>query len=206
MSIFDVFAKLDAEKKTSGPPEFIIVGLGNPGLKYNMTRHNAGFRAIDYVAKELGVSINKAKFESLYCDCTIDGKRCLLVKPETYMNNSGTAVQAIADFYKIEPGNILVLCDDISLDPGKIRIRRDGSHGGHNGLKNISQWLGTEKYPRIKIGVGKKPNPEYDLADWVLGKMDDGDDQLMTGRHADIFDAIKLVLAGDTEKAMSKYN
>lgn len=205
MSIFDLFKKIETTA-VSGPPTFIVVGLGNPGKKYDNTRHNAGFRAIDYIAAKLGAKIDRAKFDSLVGECEIGGTKVLLMKPQTLMNASGTAVKAAADFYKISPDNIIILSDDVSLDPGHIRIRREGSAGGHNGLKSINAWLGTEKYPRVKIGVGKKPSPEYDLADWVLGKLPDGDMKLTEGRRDDVFDAVRLIISGETEKAMCLYN
>ena len=205
MSIFDLFKKIETST-VSGPPAFIVVGLGNPSKKYENTRHNAGFRAIDHIAAKLGAKINRAKFDSLVGECEIGGTKVLLMKPQTLMNASGTAVSAAADFYKITPDHIIILSDDTSLDPGHIRIRREGSAGGHNGLKSINKWLGTEKYPRVKIGVGKKPTPEYDLADWVLGNLPDGDMKLTESRLDDIFDAVRLIISGDIEKAMNLYN
>ena len=170
MSIFDLFKEIESQKDT-GNISYIIVGLGNPGDKYKDTRHNAGFIAIDHIAEKCGVKIDRAKFHALVGECRIGSARVLLIKPETYMNNSGVAVAEAASFYKIAPERVLVLHDEISFDAGIFRIRRKGSAGGHNGLKSIIASLGSEDFPRIKIGVGKKPNPEYDLADWVLGKM-----------------------------------
>lgn len=205
MSIFDLFKKIETST-VSGPPTFIVVGLGNPGKKYDNTRHNAGFRAIDHISEKLGVKIDRAKFDSLVGECEIGGTKVLLMKPQTLMNASGTAAKAAADFYKISPEHIIILSDDISLDPGHIRIRREGSAGGHNGLKSINTWLGTEKYPRVKIGVGKKPTPEYDLADWVLGILPEADRNSENARLDDIFDAVRLIISGETEKAMNLYN
>ena len=156
--------------KKSGAYDYIIAGLGNPGAKYEMTRHNAGFLAIDMLAMKQNKEIKRLKFHALTCDAEIEGKKCLLMKPQTFMNNSGEAIGETAKFYKIPPQNIIVLSDDISLDVGKIRIRRKGSAGGHNGLKSIIAHLGSEDFPRVKIGVGKKPNAYMDLADWVLGR------------------------------------
>ena len=200
MSIFDLFKKIETTA-VSGPPTFIVVGLGNPGKKYDNTRHNAGFRAIDYIAAK-----HRAKFDSLVGECEIGGTKVLLMKPQTLMNASGTAVKAAADFYKISPDNIIILSDDVSLDPGHIRIRREGSAGGHNGLKSINAWLGTEKYPRVKIGVGKKPSPEYDLADWVIGKMTDGEIADTSERYPRLEKAIVTVMDGDFEKAVQIAN
>ena len=205
MSINDLFNKIAGERKAGGAPEMLIVGLGNYGSKYDDTRHNAGFRAIDYIAEKLGVKINKSKFKSLVCDVEISSKRVLLMKPQTYMNASGTAIIEAADFYKIAPENVIVLHDDISFDSGKIRIRREGSAGGHNGLKSVQEWLGSDKYPRIKIGVGKKPS-EYILTDWVLGKLSQADLEPEAGRYGDIFSAVELMAANNFDKAMNLYN
>ena len=148
--------------------DWLIVGLGNPGREYEKTRHNVGYRAADLLAKEAGVSIDRAKFRGLTRTAALAGQKVLLLKPETYMNNSGEAVQLAAMFYKLPISHILVLSDDISLPVGKIRVRAEGSAGGHNGLKSIISHLGSQDFPRIKIGVGAKPHPDYDLADWVL--------------------------------------
>ena len=206
MSIEDLFRQISSGGSASGKPEYIVAGLGNPGREYEQTRHNAGFLAIDFVAERLGVKINRAKYNALVCEARIGDKNVLLMKPQTYMNLSGTSVAAAADFYKIPPQNILVLCDDITQNPGKLRIRKSGSAGGHNGLKNIIQYGGSDKFPRIRIGVGAKPTPEYDLADWVTGKFSAEDKKAITARFADIEKAIPLVLSGDIEKAMCLYN
>ena len=205
MSIFDIFKRLDAEKRSLGAPTFLVVGLGNFGREYEGTRHNAGFVAVDFVAEKLGVKINRAKFRSLIGEAEISGRRVLLMKPQTYMNASGTAIVEATDFYKILPENVLVLCDDISFDPGKIRVRRDGSAGGHNGLKSIEKWLGSQNYPRVKIGVGKKPEG-YDLADFVLSKMTENDKKMIESRLDDIYSAVELIVGGDIDKAMQICN
>jgi len=205
MSINDLFNKISGERKVGGAPEMLIVGLGNYGSKYDGTRHNAGFRAIDYIAEKLGAKINKSKFKSLVCDVEISSKRVLLMKPQTYMNASGTAIIEATDFYKIAPENVIVLHDDISFDSGKIRIRREGSAGGHNGLKSVQEWLGSDKYPRIKIGVGKKP-AEYILTDWVLGRLPAPDLEAEAGRYGDILGAVGLMAANNYDKAMNLYN
>jgi len=205
MSINDLFNKISGERKVGGAPEMLIVGLGNYGSKYDGTRHNAGFRAIDYIAEKLGAKINKSKFKSLVCDVEISSKRVLLMKPQTYMNASGTAIIEATDFYKIAPENVIVLHDDISFDSGKIRIRREGSAGGHNGLKSVQEWLGSDKYPRIKIGVGKKP-AEYILTDWVLGRLPAPDLEAEAGRYGDILGAVELMAANNYDKAMNLYN
>lgn len=205
MSIFDIFKKLDAEKTVRGAPTYLVVGLGNPGKKYEMTRHNAGFMALDHIGEKLGVKINRSKFNSLTAEAEISGARVLLMKPQTFMNASGTAVIEAADYFRIPSANVIVLCDDISFDPGKLRVRREGSAGGHNGLKNIAEWLGSEGYPRVKIGVGKKPEG-YDLADFVLSKLSDGDIKAIADRYDDVFAAVELIVAGNIDKAMQICN
>ncbi len=148
--------------------EFLIVGLGNPGSKYWNTRHNVGFAALDALAEELHTKVDRVKFQGLTGQADLNGKKVLLLKPTTYMNLSGQSVAAAAKFYKIPPEHILVMFDDISLEPGRLRIRKNGSAGGHNGVKSIISSIGSQDFPRIKIGVGAKPHPDYDLADWVL--------------------------------------
>ena len=159
-NIFDLFKKIEKKADTT-PVSFIIAGLGNPGQQYQKTRHNVGFVAVDYIAAKLGVKIDRAKFHSLVAEAKIGEVRVLLMKPETYMNNSGVAIGEAAAFYKIPAERVLVLHDEISFDPGLMRIRRKGSAGGHNGLKSIIAHLASEEFPRVKIGVGKKPTPEY---------------------------------------------
>lgn len=152
-------------RKTEG---WLIVGLGNPGKDYERTRHNCGFRAIDALAVKIGCKINKCKFQGLYGQTTVNGKKLFLLKPQTYMNLSGRSVLQISSYYNIPPQRIIVIFDDISLDIGRLRIRSAGSAGGHNGIKSIISELGSQDFPRIKIGVGAKPHREQDLADWVL--------------------------------------
>ena len=192
--------------KKSGAYDYIIAGLGNPGAKYEMTRHNAGFLAIDMLAMKQNKEIKRLKFHALTCDAEIEGKKCLLMKPQTFMNNSGEAVAEAARFYKIPPQNIIVLSDDISLDVGKTRIRRKGSAGGHNGIKSIISHLGAENFPRVKIGVGKKPNPEYDLAAWVLGRFPKEQEADLKSALENSTKAIRLIVAGKIDEAMNKYN
>ena len=169
MSILDLFKKIESGNSLAhGKVEYIIAGLGNPGLQYVGTRHNVGFMTIDRFAEKNDVKINKMQFKGDCADIMIDEKRCLLLKPATYMNNSGESIEAAASFYKVQPENIIVLYDDISLPPGKMRIRRKGSAGGHNGIKSIIALTSSEEFPRIKIGVGEKPSKDYNLADWVL--------------------------------------
>ena len=154
-----------------GKIEYIIAGLGNPGSKYAKTRHNAGFMVVDKLAQKNGFSFRKAKFQSLIADEYVGGKRCLVMKPQTMMNLSGEAIYDAASYYNIPDENIIIIFDDISLDVGSQRIRRKGSAGGHNGIKSIISCLGSEDFPRVKVGVGKKPRADYDLTDWVLGEI-----------------------------------
>ena len=154
--------------KKSTNENWLIVGLGNPGREYEKTRHNAGFRCIDLLADQLGVRIDKLKYQGLYCQTTYNGCKLFLLKPQTYMNLSGRSVLQLSAYFNIPPQRIIVMFDDISLEPGRLRLRANGSAGGHNGIKSIIQEVGSQEFPRVKIGVGAKPNPNYDLADWVL--------------------------------------
>lgn len=253
-NIFKLFNKISGgsgEQKPTVPVTYIIAGLGNPGYRYEGTRHNAGFMAIDHIASRAGVKIDTLKYKSLCADATftieqeikppkakkrkprtpeeaeifkaeeaeeaarlatqmpkIEKKhiRAILLKPQTLMNRSGAAVAEAAAFYKIPPERIIVICDDISLDPGCVRIRRKGSAGGHNGLKDINECLGSETYPRIKIGIGQKPHPDYDLADWVLGAIPKSDREKISSRFPDIYEGLLCMLAGDIDGAMQKCN
>ncbi|MBO5024234.1 MAG: aminoacyl-tRNA hydrolase [Clostridia bacterium] len=208
MNIDELFKKIAAEReaKAACPITFIVAGLGNPGKEYDGTRHNAGFAALDYISEKCGEKVQKAKFDSLVGEANIAGARVLLMKPQTFMNSSGTAISVAADFYKIAPENVIVLCDDIAQDPGKMRIRKSGSAGGHNGLKSIIAFLDSVNFKRIRIGVGAKPNPEYDLADWVLGKFSADDKKLVESCFEKAYNAIELIVKGDIEKAMCAYN
>ena len=204
-NIFDLFKKIEQPKDTS-PVEYIVAGLGNIGKQYEKTRHNAGFLAIDAMAEGLGVKIDRVKFHSTVAETKISGKRVLLMKPTTLMNNSGVAIGEAAAFYKIPPERVIVLVDDISLSPGVIRIRRRGSAGGHNGLKSIIAHLSSEEFPRIKIGVGQKPTPEYDLVNWVLGVFSAEDMAKLSARHADVGAGVSEIIAGNIDSAMNKYS
>ena len=189
----------------AGSVEYIVVGLGNSGTKYENTRHNAGFIAVDNLAQKLGVKIDRIKYKSLVTTCTIEDKKVLLMKPSTYMNNSGLAVVEAMNFYKIPPENVIVLFDDISLDVGKMRIRRKGSDGGHNGIKNIIYLSGSDKFPRIKMGVGHKPE-KWDLADWVLSRFTDSELGILEETADKAVQAVELMLNGQTDKAMNLFN
>ena len=190
----------------SGTYDFMIVGLGNPEKKYEFTRHNAGFLCLDYFAQEKGVKVDRLKFKALIGEVRLGGKRCLLMKPQTFMNLSGESVREAAAFYKIAPENILVIFDDISLDVGKMRIRRKGTDGGHNGIKSIIYHLAADEFPRIKIGVGAKPHPDYDLADWVLTPFSKDELKKLRDVAAECCDAIELITAGNIDEAMNRHN
>lgn len=193
-------------RASAGGVEAIVVGLGNPGRQYEGTRHNIGWRALDAAAEAWGGKIVKSKHKALTDTVTVGGKKVLLMKPQTFMNASGEAVGDAAKFYKVAPQNVIVLSDDIALAPGVLRIRKTGSAGGHNGLKSIIAHLGSQDFLRLRIGVGEKPHPEYDLADWVLGKFSPADNKIIDERMADIVAALELMLAGEPDKAISKYN
>ena len=203
MSIFDLFAQISSKQ---GSVEYLIVGLGNPGAKYDRTRHNAGFQAMDVLLKEYGLTMNKTKFKAQIAEGTVAGKRCLFMKPQTFMNLSGEAVGEAARFYKIPPERVIVLFDDISLVPGKLRIRRKGSAGGHNGIKSIIEHLDSEDFPRIKLGVGAKPHPDYNLADWVLSSFPPQEQQKMNEAYAACPEILPLLLNGEIEEAMSRFS
>ena len=207
MSIFDVFDRISANSQNArGKIEYVIAGLGNPGLEYENTRHNAGFIVLDMLAKQCGEEINRMQFKGRTADVMLGDKRCLLLKPTTYMNNSGESIVQALEFYKLDVSSLIVVCDDISLDVGRLRIRRKGSHGGHNGLRSICELTGSDSYERIKMGVGKKPHPDYDLAKWVLGKFGkEGMEKLNTAAE-DACECIKLMVQGKTDQAMNKYN
>lgn len=186
--------------------DFLVVGLGNPGLQYEKTRHNVGFMSADLLMKKAGGEFTKHKMDSHYGECEIAKKRILVMKPQTFMNNSGTAVSAVSKFYKIPEDKIIIISDDISLDVGKIRIRRKGSHGGHNGLKDIFQLMGTDNIMRVKIGVGAKPHPDYDLADWVLGKFPKEDEENLNTALENSVKAIEEIIKQGIDSAMNKYS
>lgn len=206
-NIFDLFKQIERNNTSANKTvTHIVVGLGNPGEKYQKTRHNVGFMALDYISEKLNIKINRAKFKALVCDCELADKRVLFMKPQTFMNNSGEAVKEAADFYKIPVENIIVIYDDISLNPGKMRIRLKGSDGGHNGIKSLINHLGSNEFPRIKIGVGAKPNPEYDLADWVLGNIANEDREATDKCIESTYECVELMLQGNTNKAMEKFN
>ena len=204
-NIFDLFKKIE-KKEDQSPITHLVVGLGNPGPEYAFTRHNAGFLAIDYICLKHGGECQRAKFNALVGEWKIGGKRVLLMKPQTFMNLSGQAIAQACAFYKIPPENVIVISDDISLEIGRMRVRKNGSAGGHNGLKSVIECLKSQDFPRIKLGVGQKPSPEYPLTDWVLGKIPKESESTFNKVLQNVPGALELMLNGNTEKAMCDYN
>ena len=190
----------------SAAVDWLVVGLGNPGAKYEHTRHNMGFLTVDLLAEQAGVKLNKVKFKSAYNIIPFAGSKCLVMKPQTYMNLSGEAVREAVQFYKIPADHVLVIYDDVSLPVGKLRVRPTGSAGGHNGIKSIIAQLGTEEFPRIRVGVGAKPNPQYDLADWVLSKFSEEDMTALQPALEHAADAAVKIVGGDMNTAMNLYS
>ena len=193
-------------QRDSGGAAWLIVGLGNPGEKYENTRHNVGFQVIDELAERQGKPVQRLKFKALTGLLTIGGEKALVMKPVTYMNLSGEAVRPASDFYKLPPERILVISDDVALAAGRLRIRAKGSAGGHNGLKSIIQHLGTDQFPRIRVGVGEKPHPDYDLADWVLGRPQGEDKKAIDAAVKRAADAVECILTQGLERGMGKFN
>ena len=208
MSIADIFKKLESERTPApqGAVEYIICGLGNPGTQYEGTRHNIGFMTIDTLCDKYKLDCKKLRFKSLTCDAMISGKRCLIMKPTTFMNNSGEAVTEAMSFYKIPPERTIIVFDDISLEPGKLRIRRKGSDGGHNGIKSIIYLSGSDMFPRIKMGVGAKPHPDYNLADWVLSHFKKEQAEALETAMDNAVSSIELMVGGKMNEAMNKFN
>ncbi len=193
-------------KSKTGAFQYLVLGLGNPGLQYEKTRHNAGFMAADRIAEKFGCAFLKNRHDALFGECTIAGHRVILAKPQTYMNNSGAAAIKLSTFYKIPVENIIVMFDDVSLDPGKLRIRPKGSDGGHRGMRDIIELTGTDQIARIKIGVGSKPHPEYDMKDWVLGRFSADDQKLLDNALDRAADAVAEIISKGTASAMNKFN
>ena len=185
---------------------WLIVGLGNPGKEYERTRHNAGFRALDVLADKLGCRIDKAKFQGIYGQASYGGKKLMLLKPLTYMNLSGRSVLQLSAYFNIPPQRIIVMFDDISLDPGRLRVRADGSAGGHNGIKSIIQEVGSQAFPRVKIGVGAKPNPQYDLADWVLSTFSAQEEKALAVSLSNAADAALAIIDHGVPEAANRFN
>ena len=191
---------------SQGGPKWLVVFLGNPGPKYEGTRHNAGFMAADALARKKNISISKLRFRALTAQCELGGESVLLMKPQTYMNLSGEAVSQAARFYKIPPERILVVSDEVSLPVGRLRIRPKGSAGGHNGLKNIIACLGTDNFPRIRLGVGAPPHPDYEMIDWVLSVFRNQDAEDMARAAARAADAVECFIEKGPDRAMNLYN
>ncbi len=205
--IFDLFKKIEkSSENTTSQISHMVVGLGNPGAKYTFTRHNAGFLTLDYISQKLNFKIDRLKFNALVGEAQTSGRRVLFLKPQTFMNLSGEAVSAAASFYKIPPENIIVIFDDISLEPGRLRVRREGSAGGHNGIKSIIEHLGTQNFPRIKMGVGAKPSPDYDLADWVLSTFSKTEQEKLFDAFSTAQEGMEKILTGDIDSAMQICN
>lgn len=202
-----MFANLFSSRSAvpAGPVEFLIVGLGNPGRQYENTRHNAGFITLDTIAEKAGARVDRIKFKGLCGEGMLGGKKVLFLKPSTFMNLSGQSVQEAMAFYKLPPEKVLVIFDDISLEPGRLRIRRKGSDGGHNGIKNIIYLSGKDTFPRIKMGVGKKPNPNWDLADWVLSRFTEDELKSLQDAAGRAASAAELIVQGKIDEAMNRY-
>ena len=207
-NIFDLFRKIEqgGGTTTGGAPAWLVVGLGNPGAEYTVTRHNAGFLFIDHLAAALGANVTRARFKALVGEATVAGARVLLMKPQTYMNLSGEAVREAAAFYHIDPDHVIVICDDITLDVGRLRVRGKGSDGGHNGIKSLVKELGTDGFARVRVGVGKKPHPDFDLADWVLSAFSKTEQETLTKIFPTARRGVELLLAGDLAGAMQACN
>ncbi len=193
-------------KSSTTAPTWMIVFLGNPGVEYEHTRHNAGWLTADALCKSCGEKINRLKWSALTGFAQIGGQRVLLMKPQTYMNLSGDAVKPAADFYKIPPERIIAVCDDIALPPGKLRIRRSGSDGGHKGLRSITQRLGTQEYPRLKLGVGAPPHPDYDIIDWVVGRLSKAELETIIKAGETAVSALEEIIRNGVDSAMNKFN
>lgn len=204
--IIELFDLIKRKEKVKGPISYIVAGLGNPGPKYENTRHNIGFKALDLISYFNEVKIDKKKFSGLTAKAQISDKRCILVKPMTYMNESGKSIEEARAYYKLDINKIIVLVDDISLPIGKIRIRKKGSDGGHNGLKSIEYSTGSDEYIRIKIGVGNKPTQDYDLAKWVLSNFKEEDKEKLELALDNANEAVNLIVGDKIEEAMNKFN
>ena len=193
-------------RKPQGPVSWLVVGLGNMGGQYEHTRHNVGFDVIDQIADTLDVPVQRLKYKALTNTVTLGGEKVLLMKPVTFMNLSGEAVEQAAAFYKVPPERVIVISDEVALEPGKLRIREGGSAGGHNGLKNIIAHLQSDRVPRVRVGVGQKPHPDYDMADWVLGKPQGEDRKNIDGAVKRAAQAVECYIKEGPQKAMGKFN
>lgn len=206
--IFDIFKRIEKKRDDSPalPINYIVAGLGNPGPRYQNTRHNAGFLCMDALCRTHHAATDRAKYHALVGETVIAGQRVLLMKPQTLMNASGQAVAEAASFYKIPPERIIVLCDDINLAVGQLRVRKNGSDGGQKGLRSIINMLGSDAFPRIRIGVGQKPHPDYDLADWVLSEFSKADNEALTACFDTALAGLEQIICGDIDQAMQICN
>ena len=205
-NIFDIFKQIESKRTPAGPPEYLVVGLGNPGAKYTATRHNMGFIAIDYIAEKLGVKVIRSAHKALCGEGEIGGVKVLFMKPQTFMNLSGEAVVSAANFYKIPPEKIIVISDDVAIAAGKVRVRPKGSSGGQNGLRNITEKLGTDGFPRVRVGVGGDRPAGMDMADFVLGVPSLSDREAIDAVMPKVMRAVELISKGDVDRAMSETN
>ena len=206
-NIFDLFKQISSNDSIKNTPvEYIVVGLGNPGAQYANTRHNAGFLSIDYIADKRGVKIDRSKFKALTAVTEIAGKGILLMKPQTFMNHSGEAVSEAARFYKLSSDKIIVISDDVNLDVARLRVRKSGSSGGQKGLNDIIEYLGTDNIPRIRVGVGKKPHPDYDIKDWVLSVFTKEDTEKLSDAYPRVLAGVERIVSGDVDGAMQICN
>lgn len=205
--IFDLFRQIGQKDSPSREPiSWMIAGLGNPGEKYRITRHNAGFLAIDYLSQKYNIKVDRLRFRALSGEGTIGGHRVLLLKPETFMNSSGEAIAEAAKFYKLPADHVLVISDDITQAVGRMRLRKKGSAGGHNGLKSIIEQLGSEEFPRLRMGIGEKPHPDYDLAAWVLSEFGKEEQAVLFRAYETLCATIRLFLDGKTDEAVTLCN
>ena len=194
------------KSKPAGPVDFIVAGLGNPGKQYEATRHNAGFMGLEALAEKLGVQVTRIRFKSYCAEAAIGEKRVLLMMPQTFMNLSGRSVLPLSAYFQIPPQRIIVLFDDISLEPGRLRVRKDGSAGGHNGIKSIIAELGSEAFPRVKIGVGAKPHPDYDLAAWVLSTFSASEEKALDPALDRAGEAALCIIDHGVPEAANRFN
>ena len=206
-SIFDLFKKIEkGSTAQAGPVTHLVVGLGNPGAQYANTRHNTGFLAIDAIAERVGARVERTRFKALTGEATVGGAHVLLMKPQTFMNLSGEAVREAAAFYHIDPANVVVIYDDVCLPVGRLRVRGKGSDGGHNGIKSIIYQLQSNEFPRIRVGVGERPNPNYDLADWVLSAFSAEEREALAACFDTVRAGLELLLKGDLAAAQQRCN
>lgn len=206
MSVFDLFKKLDAERTAAKPVSFVVCCLGNPGREYERTRHNMGWRVCDELVRRTGASLTALKFEGVYGFAELAGKRGIIIKPQTFMNESGRCARAALDFYKLPPSALIAVSDDLELRPGRIRVRPKGSDGGQKGIRSIIACLGTDEFPRVRVGTGRPAQPDYEVVDWVLGKPSPEDEAAIAEAVLRAADAVEEIIKTSPESAMNKYN